>query len=378
MDKFKKIFLSFYLVFWVATIAIVFAIWNEIPQILPVQQEETYSHEFIHGEVRELKSPSNKDEAQLLIIRADSGEEKGEAVIAPVSSANNFNQYEIGDEVQIYKMINNLTAEITYEVSDYYHGNGLIWIFIIFAVITVLIARKKGLTAILSVAVSLILFYFVFLKMVIAGHFPVYSCLIFVIMATFITIPLIHGFNKKSLSAIIAIFFGYALSIFISFLFKDVAQLGNSPGEEFRMLGVMYPAISLSDILVASIFIGAVGALIDTTISIASAVFEAIGKKTEHTFLHVYKIGMAVGKDVLGSMINTLLFAYLASALPFLVIVTLSHGSALVELINIDFIALELTRTFIGAISLVVIIPITASISAYLLIHEKVPRISRN
>ena len=131
------------------------------------------------------------------------------------------------------------------------------------------------------------------------------------------------------------------------------------------MLGIMYPHIGLSEILIASLFMGAIGALIDTAISISSAIFEAVEEHAKQTFKKVYKIGMEVGKDILGSMVNTLLFAYLASATPFLILIALSQGSTLTGLINIDFIALELTRTFIGAISLVMLIPVTASISAY-------------
>ena len=111
----------------------------------------------------------------------------------------------------------------------------------------------------------------------------------------------------------------------------------------------------------------------DMSISISSAIFEAVNSHAKQTFKKVYGIGMEVGKDVLGSMINTLLFAYLASALPFLILISLGQGSTLNELINMDFIALELTRTFIGAISLVMLIPITASISAYVFTKFKKP-----
>ncbi|GAF88325.1 unnamed protein product [marine sediment metagenome] len=202
------------------------------------------------------------------------------------------------------------------------------------------------------------------------GYSPLIACFIFILITTLLTIPLIHGFNKKSLSAIIAILTGYIISIFIAYIFRNISQLGNTPGEEFRLLGIMYPNIGLSEILIASLFIGAVGALIDTAISISSAIFEAV-EETAQTFKKVYKIGMEVGKDILGSMINTLLFAYIAAALPFLVLLSISQGSTLSEFLNMDFIALELTRTFIGAISLVILIPIVASISAYLLTKFK-------
>lgn len=370
MNKMKKIFTLLYAIFAIATVIFTLIIYNQTPEIPSIEQNENYTYEFIHGEVKKIGAPSEEGEIQL-IVEANSGVEKGKTIIAPVSSMNNFNTYEVGDEIQIYKMTETATGTISYETADYYHQSGLTWIFIIFAAITVLIARKKGITAILSVIISLTLFYFVFLKMIIAGYSPILSCLIFTLIVTLITIPLIHGFNKKSLSAITAIFIGYILSIYIAFLFRDIAGLGNTPGEEFRMLGIMYPHIGLSDILIASLFMGAIGALIDTAISISSAIFEAMKEHARQTFKKVYKIGMEVGKDILGSMINTLLFAYLASALPFLILISLSQGSTLTELINMDFIALELTRTFVGAISLVMLIPVTASISAYVFVRFK-------
>jgi len=370
MKKTKKISTSLYAIFAIVALAFSVFIYYQPQQIKPVEQNTIYSHEFLHGEIQKMGLPSEEGEIELM-VKANSGDEQGKIITVILSPINNFNEYEIGDEVMIYKGINKENGKATYEVSDYYHQNGLAYIFLIFAAIAIIIARKKGITAILSVAISLILFYFIFLKMIAAGHSPMLSCLIFVAVVTVLTIPLIHGFNKKALSAIIAIFIGYTASIFIAFLFRDLAQLGNTPGEEFRLLNIMYPNIRLSDILIASLFMGAIGALIDTAISISSAIFEAIEEHTKQTFKKIYKIGMEVGKDVLGSMINTLLFAYLASALPFLILISLSQVSTLSELINMDFIALELTRTFIGAISLVILIPITASISAYVFVKLK-------
>ena len=370
MTKLKKIFTSLYVIFVIATVVFTLIISNNAPKISSIEQNENYTYEFIHGEVIKIAPQLENDDIQL-IVKANSGIEKGEDITAAVSSMNNFNSYKIGDEVQIYKMTDSITKQTNYETADYYHQKGLTWIFIIFAAVTVLIARKKGVTAILSVIISLVLFYFIFLKMIMTGYSPILSCLIFTLVVTLLTIPLIHGFNKKSLSAITAIFIGYILSVYIVFLFRDLAGLGNTPGEEFRILGIMSPNIGLSDILIASLFMGAIGALIDTAISISSAIFEAVQEHAKQTFKKIYKIGMEVGKDILGSMINTLLFAYLASALPFLILISLSQGNTLSELINMDFIALELTRTFVGAISLVILIPITALVSAYLLTKTK-------
>ena len=366
MKKTKKTFIFLYVILIIISAVFVLKVLYQEPEIAAIHKDNAYSHEFIHGEIQSINDLEGEDKE--LTVLANSGEEeKGNSITVLQSSINNFNTYEKGNEIQIYKSINNQTGDIKYEAADFYHQYGVYYMIIIFSAITILIARKKGVTAILSVLISLGLFYLIFLKMIGLDFSPLLACFIFIIIITLLTIPLIHGFNKKALSAIIAIFVGYLFSIAIAYYFRELSQLGNTPGEEFRLLGIMYPNINLSEILIASLFIGAVGALIDTAISISSAIFEAIEEKTAHTFKKVYKIGMEVGKDILGSMINTLLFAYIAASLPFLILISLSQGSTLSEFINMDFIALELTRTFIGAISLVIIIPIVASVSAYLL-----------
>lgn len=361
----KKYLQIGYTIFAVITLFLSNYFFNLQAKHAPIQENENYSVEFIKGTIASIQPKSEDGDTP---IQAEINTETGKSIVsAPVSEMNNFNTYKKGNDILISKETNKQSGEIKYETTDFYHQNGLIWAFIIFTLLAIIVAKIKGISAIISVLLSLALFYLIFLKMVTAGFSPLWSCLLFTLIITVLTIPLIHGFNKKSLAAISAIFIGYTLSIFIVIIFNNLVQLGNTPGEEFRLLAAMYPKMSLSDILITSLFLGAIGALIDTAISIASAVFEALKEQTKLTFQKVYKIGMEVGKDVLGSMINTLLFAYLASSLPFLVLITLSQGNTLGELVNMDFIALELTRTFIGAISLIILIPITALISAFLL-----------
>ena len=368
----KKAFIYLYLIIVFLLFVFTVDLQKGKPAIMPPEQMEEGDYEFIDGTIQKVL-PLNTDdgEAKVFVFKAKSGDEKGGMFEARLSDMNsNFNSYMVGQDVQIYKFRDVESGIYRYEIADYNHKSGLLWIVIIFVLFSIFIARMKGVTAIISIAVSLSLFYFIFMKMIMYGYSPFISCIFFVIMVTWLTIPLIHGFNKKSLSAILSIMAGYFFSAIISFLFIRIVHLGAAPDEDFRLLAINYPQLQLSSLLFASLFIGAIGAIIDTAISISSAVFEGL-KAHEHNFMSAYRIGMEIGKDVLGSMTNTLLFAYLASSLPFFVIITLNERDSFAGLMNFDFIALELTRTFIGAISLVFLIPITASISSYYLIKIK-------
>ena len=359
-------------VFWLYCLAVLLTLlfvgylYMQTPVIKSLDTDNGASFTFIHGSVTAVGEADELGDIALSVL-AEDGIEKGRTIVSPQSGLSNFNKYQVGDRVLIAVKNDPDSGKTIFETVDYYHQGGLFWIFLIFALVAIIIAKKKGATAIASVIISLGLFYFIFLRMVFVGMSPLLACLVFTAIVTILTIPLIHGFNKKSLSAILAIFAGYLVSILIAFWFRSLAGLGDTPAEEFRGLAVMFPGVNMADILITSLFLGAVGALIDTTISISSAVFEALKEHAHLGITKVYRIGMEVGKDVLGSMINTLLFAYLASALPFLLALFLTQGSTFTELVNTDFIALELARTFIGALSLVLVIPITAIISAYFL-----------
>lgn len=348
------------------------------PRYINEKLESGFSHEYLHGIVKNVGETDEEGGVPLKVL-FEVGDEKGLVEDAQVDGFNNFNDYKVGDRVYIYKSINSAEGTVNYGVMDYYHSSGLGWLFVIFVLFAVVVARGKGARAVISVIVSLVFFYFFYVKFVSAGFSPLLGVLLFVAIISLVTIPLIHGFNKKSLSSIISIFIGYAASLLIVYWFKDIVALGTAPGEDMRTLGILYPDVNLSEILIAGLFMGAIGALIDTAISISSAIFEALHDTPGLEFRKVYTIGMNVGKDVLGSMTNTLLFAYIASSLPFLIILSLgqsgsattSSGAMFEELLNMDMIVLELTRTFIGAVSLVILIPIVSAISAYFLTKKE-------
>lgn len=287
-----------------------------------------------------------------------------------------FNNYKVGDIVTLYK-IQDESGVVIYDVVDYVHEEGLVYLFLFFLLITVWIAKQKGFFSVLSLVLSTSLFYFIFLNALQVGYNPITACLLFVISMTILTIPLVHGFNRKSASSLLAINLGFALSLFLSWSLKSLVKLGDMPSETLRNLMVQLPDFDVGSLLLVILFLGAVGALIDTAVTVSSAVFESQKTAEQFDFKKSFELGMEVGKDILGSMINTLLLAYLAASIPFFILLTYAKSTSLSDLLNFDFVALEITRTLIGAISLVVLVPVTAVIASWMLgqkkCHPKLP-----
>lgn len=279
-----------------------------------------------------------------------------------------FHDYQKDEPVILYKITDE--SNITYDIVDYVHLDGIILIFIIFAITAIWVAKKKGFFSIISLIISTSLFYFIFLLGLQAGYSPIIACLIFVLTISILTIPLIHGFNKKSGSSLIAINLGFLFSFLITYIFKSITRLGDRSSESLRNLSIQLPELDLGEILIVILFLGAIGALIDTAVTISSAIFESDKNKHFISLKKSFGLGMEVGKDILGSMVNTLLLAYLASSIPFFILITFDKGGSLGEILNYDFIALEITRTLIGGLSLVVLIPLTAIISSWMLMKN--------
>ena len=103
----------------------------------------------------------------------------------------------------------------------------------------------------------------------------------------------------------------------------------------------------------------------DVGMSIASAINEVRKVHPESTFENLYKAGMRVGRDIMGTMANTLILAYTGGALPLLLLIMASKASTS-KVMNLEIIALEILRAMAGSIGLVLCIPVTALIAAFL------------
>lgn len=350
----KKIYFI-YGTFWLIALFVVVQFFSMSNEAVSLNQDAYQSH-FARGRIVDLQN-------EIFYIRLLDEEKK--VVTTQLNDFFMHDDYQIGNQVSLY-MSESEDGSTEYDIADYYHLDGLLFGFIIFCIFAILVGRWKGFYSIISVLLSLFFFYGIMLN-AIKADFPVIPAgLIFVFLVTVLTIPLIHGFNKKSASAIFAVNTGYIIGFLLTYFFTATSKIGNTPSEEFRTLFIQFPDVNIRQILMVSLFLGAVGALIDVAVSICSAVFEGMKDHTHLTFKKAYTLGMDVGKDIMGSMINTLLIAYVASSFPFLVLMTLGGFNNLYEFLNYDFITLELTRIFIGAASIIILIPITSIITAYL------------
>lgn len=277
-----------------------------------------------------------------------------------------------GDKVVLHLEAKNTEVnsvdDVDFFIADVKRDYSLEAFAALFMILLVIIGRKKGVFSLVSIIATISLMFFVLVPLILHGVNPVVSAVVVGILSTIITIYLVGGFNPKSSSAIL----GTAMSLIfaggMSLAAIWMARLTGFAGEESMFLYSTRPDLSFKGILAASMIIAALGALMDTGVSIASSVNEIYETDKKLTVNQLFKSGMNIGKDIIGTMSNTLILVYLGSALP---LVLLSNNIDLQKFFNLNQVATEILSALIGSISILACVPLTAIIAAYLIKRQK-------
>lgn len=262
----------------------------------------------------------------------------------------------------------NSVDDVDFFIADVKRDYSLEAFAALFMILLVIIGRKKGVFSLVSIIATISLMFFVLVPLILHGVNPVVSAVVVGILSTIITIYLVGGFNSKSSAAIIGTGLSLIFAGGMSLAAIWMARLTGFAGEESMFLYSTRPDLSFKGILAASMIIAALGALMDTGVSIASSVNEIYETDKKLTVNQLFKSGMNIGKDIIGTMSNTLILVYLGSALP---LVLLSNNIDLQKFFNLNQVATEILSALIGSISILACVPLTAIIAAYLIKHQK-------
>lgn len=185
-------------------------------------------------------------------------------------------------------------------------------------------------------------------------------------MSTLVTYIIIAGISSKSIGALIGTISGLFLAASISFIISRFAHINGITGDEINMLLYLPTEIQLDlrGLFLGGVIIGSLGAVMDVSISISSSIWEIKKNSPSISCKGLFISGMEVGKDIMGTMTNTLILAYTGASLPLLLIIN-AYEFSFTRMINMEFIAIEFIRAMAGSIGLIVAIPATAIATSY-------------
>lgn len=310
--------------------------------------------------------------------KVKNGEHKGEIVevnqnIDPMLIPN-VREVEVGDTVIILNTSNNATGELGWNFAYYSKTKGIVILTLIFMFLMFLLLRSRGFNIIISLTITCAAIFLILVPAILNG-FNIYAVSLFVcLFITVTTLIVLNGWNKKTLATIIGCFAGVMTSGIITIIMNKVLMLSGMIDEHSIYISLMNPdnPINLLGIVFASIVIGALGAVMDVAMDISSASYELSRNGHEMTRGKLLNSSLQIGRDIMGTMSNTLILAYIGSSLTSILLMVTYAGS-ITELLNRETVVIEILQALIGSTAIVLTIPITAVVCSIFYIgkHNK-------
>ena len=256
---------------------------------------------------------------------------------------------------------------------SYSHVGGLILLSCILVVLLLAISKTKGLLTIISLVLALLSIVYIFLPRILRGeNIYLLTCFvcIFVVVVTYL---IVVGANKKCLCATLGCLFGLLLSGVLALITLSILNVTGHFANEYTAddVTMLYQSlynvnihIDLRGIIFAATLIGALGAVMDVSLSLASSLKEVYDNAKERSILNTIKSGFNIGKDMIGTMVNTLILAYIASDLSFILYMMVHHSNELI--FRSEYLAIAIAQALVGSIAMVLTIPLTSLICAFL------------
>ena len=305
---------------------------------------------------------------QDVTLRIDEGAVRGEVVtvhqqFAEPNDGYKVFFYEVGDRVFAGF---NFDSEMEPEwfIADHLREGPMLALVIAFFALIIAFGRFKGFNTVVSLVFTCAAVFFIMIPAIIKGE-NIY--LVTFITATYtivMTLAIVAGVHPKSVAAAVGCICGVGFAGLLTLAMQDVMYISGLIDEDSSF--VMYinadAVIDLRGVIFAAIVIGALGATMDVAMSIASSLDELLYHRPDLSDFELMRSGLNIGRDIIGTMANTLVLAYVGSSLH-TILLLLAYNNDLGSIINRENIAVELLQSVAGSIGILLAVPSTAAVT---------------
>lgn len=248
-----------------------------------------------------------------------------------------------------------------------YDRSNIIYIFVgLFLLMLWIIGGKKGFKSAIGLVFTFICIIYLFLPMLYKGYSPFLSAVIVIILITIVSLYLIDGITKKSISAMIGTIIGVIIAGICAAGFGYVAKISGYNVSEVEELVFVAnnTELKVGGILFSAILIASLGAVMDVSMSISSTLTEIYNHNKNIGRVELFKSGINVGRDMMGTMSNTLILAFTGGSINTLILnyaYALKHN----QIINMYEIGIEIMQGVSGSIAIILSVPLVSIISSY-------------
>lgn len=313
---------------------------------------------------------------QELEIRILSGDHKDEIMTVTNYMSALFNvDVDRGDRI-IVRIMTDEDGSFYASVFNYDRGIVLgVFLLIFFALLAVL-GGKKGIGALAGLLLTLGCIWFILIPCLIRGVPAVPVTIGVSAVAAAAGLIFLNGYSKKTLCAVCGCVGGVLAAGIAAAAVGTLSPMNGFNMQEAENL-ILYGAdrgLKISGLLVCGVLISALGAVMDVALGIASSVWEMRKQNPDASAKSLFRSGMQIGRDAMGTMANTLILAFAGSSLNMLILVQ-TYDIPFLQLINTDSIALEVVQSVAGSMGILLTVPLVAFISARLMVHGRSRRV---
>lgn len=306
---------------------------------------------------------------QLLELELLSGEYKGQQLTAVNYMSAYYNiDVSAGDRVIVRLDLDDSNNPYIVSLVNYDRGLVLGGFVLLFALLLIVIGGKKGLKALLGLVFTLISIWSLLIPLIRRGVSPIPATVFIVVLTAAASLLLLTGLSRKTLCAILGCVGGVAAAGILAAAVGVLTPINgfNMSEAEELILRATGQGMTISGLLVCGILISSLGAVMDVAMSIASSCHELRELNPALTTGQLFRSGMNIGRDAMGTMANTLILAFAGSSLNMLILFQVYDYPAL-QIINSDLMAIEIIQGVAGSIGIIMTVPLVALISAQLM-----------
>lgn len=312
---------------------------------------------------------------QHLNIKIYTGSHKGEELtirhtIEKILPGNYI--FKVGDKILLRITEDDSGLIDTVKIQERVRDIKVVLIVVLFVILMLLIGGLNGFKALISLGLSIALIIFIYIPLIISGHHPILYSVLISASSVILTFLILSGVSEKTFVSILGTVLGLIFSGILAMGFGYLANLTGLADDNSISLAYIpqFRNLDYRGILFGTIIIGAIGAIMDVAMSISSALWELKEVHSQITKKEMIKSGMNIGRDIMGSMSNTLILAYVGTTLHLLILFKV-YQIKLIEIINLDSISTEIIRAMAGSIGLILTIPITVIIATEIYLRNK-------
>lgn len=285
---------------------------------------------------------------------------------------NDYLRLAEGQKFYALHTVDTLTGVDAYSVSEPYRLDGLFLLVGLFVVCVFILGGKQGVRGVLALILSFVFIGYLLLPGVLAGYPPLLVILgvssLIVVLGSYIT----HGFNRVTTSAVVGMMLTLLVTAALAHFSVAITRLSGFVSDESVYLNLgTGGTIDFSALLLGGIIIGLLGVLYDAAIGQAAAVDEIQQAAPQASRREIFSRAIRIGREHIGALVNTLAIAYVGVALPLLLLFySLNSDASLLTTLNREVFAVEVVRMLIGAIGIMLAVPITTAVSVFRLVRK--------